>query len=251
MNLLKVFLFDRATGGRFHIHSDVRNNRITLYIPAGMLPPGVYGMDALWIKNAHSFPERHDLDLRCIIRSRKDKAFAVTEYRKEATVTGEDTVRLNCKTTVATYGYDGLSAYELAVLRGTWDGSEEDWLNFKIDCHHKKVLVNIPLLLKDDSPKTLEEAISSVDPEDRILGQIVTFIDENGEWVVYQYRGGDLSGYEDPDNWVELGTGTGGGKVRSITVSPEHLEFTDMDPLEVRVETDPKNVTWIITIENN
>lgn len=250
VNLLKVFLFDRATGTRFHIHSDVRDNRIILYIPAGMLPPGVYGMDALWIKNAHSFLERHDLDLRCIIRSRKDKAFAVTEYQKEATVFGEDTVKLVCKTTVATYGYDGLSAYEIAVLRGLWNGSEEDWITEILTIAGKrngwKAFVNVPFYLNDYTPKTLEEAIRSIDPADRIRGQVITFIDENGEWRIIQFLWGDLSDYENPENWGEIGSGK--ERLRSITVIPDHLDFNNMESQNVEIITEPRNLAWSIAI---
>lgn len=250
VNLLKVFLFDRATGTRFHIHSDVRNNRITLYIPAGMLPPGVYGMDALWIKNADSFPERHDLNLRCIIRSRKDKVFAITEYEKEATVWGEDTVKLNCRTTVATYGYDGLSAYEIAILRGLWSGSEEDWIKEILTIAGKrngwKAFVNVPFYLNDYTSKTLEEAIKSIDPKDRIRGQVITFIDENGEWKIYQFLWGDLSDYENPDNWGE--SGIGGGNDKSIVVMSDRLDFYNMESQNVEIITNPKNLAWIITI---
>lgn len=130
VNLLKVFLWERTHGRRFHVPSNVQDNRITLYIPAGALPPGVYNMDAIWIKNADSFPEHPELNSRCVIRTRKDRAFSITEYEEEATVAKEDTVKLNCETTVATYGYDGLSAYEIAVMRGDFNGSESEWLEY-------------------------------------------------------------------------------------------------------------------------
>lgn len=35
---------------------------------------------------------------------------------------------LKVKTSTATYGYDGLSSYQLAVMRGDWNGTEGEWL---------------------------------------------------------------------------------------------------------------------------
>jgi hypothetical protein len=57
-----------------------------------------------------------------------DYLFAITEYEDEATNIGEGEVKVRAKSSVATYGYDGLSAYEIAVMRGDFTGSEEEWI---------------------------------------------------------------------------------------------------------------------------
>lgn len=123
------------------------------------LPDGAYSLEAIWVKNYNNlFPVRgtdtptvgsrnirypgpchndygmthpwdHRSNDRCLMRSRKDYVFAVTSYPGEETAVNEDsivTVRIN--SAVATYGYDGLSAYELAVMRGDFNGTEGEWL---------------------------------------------------------------------------------------------------------------------------
>ena len=123
------------------------------------LPDGAYSLEAIWVKNYNNlFPVKgtgtptvglknirypgschndygmihpwdHRSNDRCLMRSRKDYVFAVTSYPGEETAVNEDsivTVRIN--SAVATYGYDGLSAYELAVMRGDFNGTEGEYL---------------------------------------------------------------------------------------------------------------------------
>ena len=123
------------------------------------LPDGAYSLEAIWVKNYNNlFPVKgtgtptvglknirypgpchndygmihpwdHRSNDRCLMRSRKEYVFAVTSYPGEETAVNEDsivTVRIN--SAVATYGYDGLSAYELAVMRGDFNGTEGEYL---------------------------------------------------------------------------------------------------------------------------
>lgn len=81
------------------------------------LPEDVYGIRLIWYKN-----ERIGLG-RCIMRTQKHDVFCVSrDYATE----GEPTVFV--QTTAASYGYDGLSAYELSVLKGKTTMSEEEWV---------------------------------------------------------------------------------------------------------------------------
>ncbi len=92
-------------------------------VPAG-LPEGVYDILALWTKN-------HD---RSIARSRHNGIFCVTNTPEEATDKGAattDTI-LNIKSSTSTYGYDGLSAYELALLKGYTTEDENTWVETQI-----------------------------------------------------------------------------------------------------------------------
>lgn len=123
------------------------------------LPDGAYSLEAIWVKNYNNlFPVKgtgtptvgsrnirypgpchndygmthpwdHRSNDRCLMRSRKDYVFAVTSCPGEETAVNEDsivTIRIN--SAVATYGYDGLSAYELAVMRGDFNGTEGEYL---------------------------------------------------------------------------------------------------------------------------
>ena len=85
------------------------------------LPEGVYDLEAIWSKN----------DGRSISRSRYERAFAVTDVASESTDRGGGTseVQLTFRSSAGTYGYDGLSAYELAVLHGKTLQSEQSWVD--------------------------------------------------------------------------------------------------------------------------
>ena len=88
---------------------------------AECLPEGVYDLEAIWSKN----------DGRSISRSRYERAFAVTDAASESTDRGGGTseVQLTFRSSAGTYGYDGLSAYELAVLHGKTLQSEQSWVD--------------------------------------------------------------------------------------------------------------------------
>ena len=117
---VKVFLL----GNREKYLLQARAHKGTLYvdIPSG-LEEGTYSIEAIWVKNMD-----HVFDTRSVCRSKKEDLFSITEFEDEATNIGEGVVVLKVKTSTATYGYDGLSSYELAVLRGDWNGTEGEWL---------------------------------------------------------------------------------------------------------------------------
>lgn len=64
------------------------------------------------------------------MRSRKDYVFALTSYDSEAGCFSTDEVTIRLCSSVATYGYDGLSAYEIAVMRGDFSGTEGEFLEW-------------------------------------------------------------------------------------------------------------------------
>ena len=117
---VKVFLL----GNREKYLLQARADKGTLYvdIPSG-LEEGTYSIEVIWVKNMD-----HVFDTRSVCRSKKEDLFSITEFEDEATNIGEGVVVLKVKTSTATYGYDGLSSYELAVLRGDWNGTEGEWL---------------------------------------------------------------------------------------------------------------------------
>ena len=97
------------------------------------LAEGVYSLELVWYKNENSLGST-----RCVQRTRKTCVFVIDN---EATMPAEaravlpdlpppipiatPTVRMT--TIAAPYGYDGLSAYEICVLRGKTTKSEEEW----------------------------------------------------------------------------------------------------------------------------
>lgn len=134
--LLKLFLIGRRERYLVEVES-FDNGTVKATIPQG-LEEGSYSVELIYVKNWDSLrrgdmePHRHPVDCkfndRCLMRTRKDDLFSITEFESEATNIGEGVVVLKVKTSTATYGYDGLSSYELAVLRGDWNGTEGEWL---------------------------------------------------------------------------------------------------------------------------
>ena len=134
--LLKLFLIGRRERYLVEVES-FDNGTVKATIPQG-LEEGSYSVELIYVKNWDSLrrgdmePHRHPVDCkfndRCLMRTRKDDLFSITEFENEATNIGEGVVVLKVKTSTATYGYDGLSSYELAVLRGDWNGTEGEWL---------------------------------------------------------------------------------------------------------------------------
>lgn len=97
-----------------------RDGRLLVAVPSG-LPEGVYDLEGIWMKNGG----------RSVCRCRYIKAFGVTQTASAATYQGGATTGpvLSLRSSAATYGYDGLSAYELAVLKGKTVASEDEWLD--------------------------------------------------------------------------------------------------------------------------
>lgn len=87
-----------------------------------LLPEGVYSLELVWVKN-----DKY-LGMRCLQRTRKVCVFAVSDgvALPQGATEGEP-VLLRMSTVAAPYGYDGLSAYEICVLRGKTTLSEEEW----------------------------------------------------------------------------------------------------------------------------
>lgn len=58
---------------------------------------------------------------------------------------------------------------------------------------------------------TLEEALNLVNPINRKLGQVITFLDSNtNSWVIYQFKGGSIEDWSDSSMWENVLTGTSG-----------------------------------------
>ena len=86
------------------------------------LAEGVYSLDLIWVKNDGSVKGS-----RCVQRTRKPCVFAVdTGTQPPAGYEGQP-VTVEIRTVAAPYGYDGLSAYEIAVLRGATILDEYEW----------------------------------------------------------------------------------------------------------------------------
>lgn len=135
--------FDRSTVRLFIIGAnDVRywsnfnisGGVVTTTIPANTLPVGVYDLKLIWGKNntvlagTRGFPPHHDHrcfhgieewmdEVRCINVAYVDGFVALTDVPGEETQPSIVAPTIKIESVTATYGYDGLSAYETAVMR--------------------------------------------------------------------------------------------------------------------------------------
>lgn len=130
-----VILFLLSCKGRILIPVNAVDGVLHANIPTS-LEEGMYGVKALWTKkrgcvypeHRHHCHHHHHDDWHCgnvrECQSIKAELFCVSNDTDE---TMGGTIKLT--TNVATYGYDGLDAYELSVLRGKTNLSEDEWLD--------------------------------------------------------------------------------------------------------------------------
>lgn len=116
-----VFLWLIGCGNKFLVECTAENGVIKTVIPR-TLPEGVYDLRAMWVKDDNCCK-------RCM--SEVEKVFGITYDPEQASPVVGDTCTIKVKSCAATYGYDGLSAYEMAVLKGKTTLSEEEWLNIQ------------------------------------------------------------------------------------------------------------------------
>lgn len=92
---------------------------LSIVVPEG-LPEGVYDILAVWTKN----------EGRSLSRSMRQQVFAVTDNPDESTDHGGASLETVLKVTssAGTFGYDGLSAYEMALLKGLTTKDETTWV---------------------------------------------------------------------------------------------------------------------------
>lgn len=116
------------------LHATISNNVLSIDIAAGLVPDR-YDIEAIWVKNSDRLvpsiehhtgrdPRYNDSD---IAHSRVDDVFAITDAHDE----NMDIAEISLVTSTATYGYDGLSAYEIFVLRNSdTDMTDSDWVRY-------------------------------------------------------------------------------------------------------------------------
>jgi uncharacterized protein involved in tolerance to divalent cations len=65
---------------------------------------------------------------RDIMRCLKQKLFCITDIPEEDNVEQQGAVVIKQKLTACVYGFDGLSAYEIAVMEGETTLTEKEWI---------------------------------------------------------------------------------------------------------------------------
>lgn len=112
------------------IDRDEQNKQfLRIGIDTSRLKQGVYDAKVIWYKNRHGgrYLSQH-MDNRSHVML--SGVFAVTILRSEDNTrldSGQTAVKV-LRSLVESYGYDGLSAYEIAVFHG-FEGTEEEWIS--------------------------------------------------------------------------------------------------------------------------
>lgn len=159
--LVKVFLI--GSEDKYLVDARSERGMLVMDVQEGM-PTGVYSVETIWVKNINSIKDCR-YDSRSIQRSRVDNIYAVTDYDTEVNYPDEDgTAVVKIQSKVATYGYDGLSAYEIAVLRGDFNGSESEWLKWV----HQGILDNVKDLLDELKHRDTRFVVQTIAERDKL-----------------------------------------------------------------------------------
>lgn len=127
-----LFVFLTSNNEQIPLNYTLSENVITATLPTG-LPEGVYGLLAVWFKSASNpFEGGNDAclpPLGRMSRSQVDDLFGITAVSNEADYSESSAVNIEVRSMVATYGYDGLSAYEIAVISGQTTLRQSEWVS--------------------------------------------------------------------------------------------------------------------------
>lgn len=127
-----LFVFLTSNNEQIPLNYTLGENVITATLPTG-LPEGVYGLLAVWFKSASNpFEGGNDASLPPLgrmSRSQVDDLFGITAVSNEADYSESSAVNIEVRSMVATYGYDGLSAYEIAVISGQTALRQSEWVS--------------------------------------------------------------------------------------------------------------------------
>lgn len=131
-----------------HIHADV----------PGCVGTGAYDVQVVWAKNEDS-AVKCGCQMRAVMMAQRDAVMGVSADPDEVTKVC-DVADVHIVMQSASYGYDGLSAYEMAVFRGKTTLSEEEWIEAQSDASDKYAeAVNIAV----DAYKAAGDAVKGVE----------------------------------------------------------------------------------------
>ena len=125
----EVHAFLTGEGGMIPLSVTFADNVINADLPSPkVLNVGTYGVKVIWVKNGSGSTNLDEI-LACNKRCMSEvfSLFGVTSSQYAETNPNSD-VTFHIKSSSATYGYDGLSAYERAYMLGKTTLAEEAWL---------------------------------------------------------------------------------------------------------------------------
>ena len=204
--LLAVFAIGRNDVYPLSV-SDASGSTFHTEIPSGM-PIGTYDLKAVWVKDTScgrpldpscidpAWPTKcisgvrremvkgrsvdgccvnHKYDHRCLMGQYVEGAFAITDVASEETDPGKENPSLTIKSVASPYGLDGLSAYESAVLRGVWSGTESEYLGLPdtIREHDEEATANEAVRVSAEAARQTAETARAAAEDERASKQIM------------------------------------------------------------------------------
>lgn len=196
-----LFVFLTSNNEQIPLNYTLSENVITATLPTG-LPEGVYGLLAVWFKSAcNPFEGGNDASLPPLgrmSRSQVDDLFGITAVSNEADYSESSAVNIEVRSMVATYGYDGLSAYEIAVISGQTTLRQSEWVSNITELNERLSEIEIAETLR----QTAESSRSSAEGK-RASSEIVRQQNEKARQEAEKKRT-SLRYYTEGDNSAEI-----------------------------------------------
>lgn len=196
-----LFVFLTSNNEQIPLNYTLGENVITATLPTG-LPEGVYGLLAVWFKSAcNPFEGGNDASLPPLgrmSRSQVDDLFGITAVSNEADYSESSAVNIEVRSMVATYGYDGLSAYEIAVISGQTALRQSEWVSNITELNKRISEIESAETLR----QTAETSRSSAEGK-RVSSEIVRQQNENARQAAEKKRT-SLRYYTEGDGSAEI-----------------------------------------------
>ena len=196
-----LFVFLTSNNEQIPLNYTLSENVITATLPTG-LPEGVYGLLAVWFKSAcNPFEGGNDASLPPLgrmSRSQVDDLFGITAVSNEADYSESSAVNIEVRSMVATYGYDGLSAYEIAVISGQTALRQSEWVSNITELNERLSEIEIAETLRQTA-----EASRSSEEGKRVSSEIVRQQNENARQAAEKKRT-SLRYHTEGDGSVEI-----------------------------------------------
>lgn len=196
-----LFVFLTSNNEQIPLNYTLSENVITATLPTG-LPEGVYGLLAVWFKSASNpFEGGNDAGLPPLgrmSRSQVDDLFGITAVSNEADYSESSAVNIEVRSMVATYGYDGLSAYEIAVISGQTALRQSEWVSNITELNERISEIESAETLR----QTAESSRSSAEGK-RVSSEIVRQQNENARQAAEKKRT-SLRYYKEGDSSAEI-----------------------------------------------
>ena len=196
-----LFVFLTSNNEQIPLNYTLSENVITATLPTG-LPEGVYGLLAVWFKSASNpFEGGNDASLPPLGRMSRSQVydlFGITAVSNEADYSESSAVNIEVRSMVATYGYDGLSAYEIAVISGQTALRQSEWVSNITELNERLSEIERAETLR----QTAETSRSSEEGK-RVSSEIVRQQNENARQAAEKKRT-SLRYYTEGDGSAEI-----------------------------------------------